>query len=275
MSREALYVAIVALTVFAAALTGVTGTVDFLATAAPELAGPESTAGAACGGCYVVADVAALVWYSQAFVNTATAMVSVGAGNGTRGTRTSIVSPEGQFTFSPEAGSPGGAVLSAVPYQPTINVNGAILTSPTAYNVFTAYSVTSAVLSGGVCSTVSGPRMLLPQAYTEVVPQANGRVVLDQNGEQQFIKQLGFSSCSGGGVSIVPTALVPVSSTTMTTTQSFSSNVPLAAMTVGTAPSVSNWTLSILPSHYQRLSISNCRASRPGGLRISVFEIIN
>ena len=220
-------------------MTGVSASVEFLATAtnaAPELAAAATTAAAsasACNYCYLVADVAGLVWYEGAFVNNvATAMVSVGQfSNGSQATRTSTIEDEGQFTFNPQAAASGGAALSAVPYDSTLNVNGAILTSPTAYNVFTAYSVTSAVLSNGVCSTVSGSRMVLPSAYSEILSSASGTVYLDQAGEQQFINYLGFTTCSGAGLSVVPTALVQVTSSTTTTTMTYSSGIPLAAST--------------------------------------------
>ena len=206
-----------------AALSSVTPAAQFLQSAQPELAGGASSSGApvSCGGCYVVADVAGLVWYSEVFVNTAaTAMVSVGAGsNGTQATRTSIVQNEGDFTFGPGL-APTGAALNQINYESSLTISGAVLQSPTAYNVFTAYSVTSATLSDGVCVTNSGPPIALTSAYTEVLSAANGKVVLDQNGEQQFIDFLGFKSCSAGGESIVPTALVQVTNVTATSTAS-------------------------------------------------------
>ena len=70
----------------------------------------------------------------------------------------------------------------------------------------------------------------MPSAYSEALPSANGRVTLDANGQQQFIDYLGFSTCSGGGENIQPTALIQVMNTTATQTRTFS-NVPLAAMT--------------------------------------------
>ena len=94
---------------------------------APDLAGPTTATTPSCGGCYLVADVAGLVWYSEVFINTAaTAYVSVGVGNGTSATRTSIVENEGEFTFNPAATVSGNA-LTQLNYQPTVNVGGAIL----------------------------------------------------------------------------------------------------------------------------------------------------
>ena len=195
---------------------------QFLQSAAPDLAAPVSSSSGApvsCGGCYVVADVAGLVWYSEVFINTAaTAMVSVGAAkNGTRATSTSIIQDEGAFTFGPGA-EPTGAALNQINYDSILTISGAVLQSPTAYNVFTAYSVTSATLSDGICVTDKGSAIQLSSAYTEILPSASGKVYLDQSGEQQFVDFLGFTSCSGGGESVVPTALVQVTNVTATTT---------------------------------------------------------
>lgn len=202
---------------------------DFLPSAAPDLAAPDSASSAACGGCYLVADVAGVVWYQEVFINTAaTAVVSVGVGNGTSATRTSIVQNEGQLTVGNPTTVPEGA-LTQINFQPTANIGGAELTSPTAYNVFTAYSVTSAYLSNGICVTTSGSAIPVSPAYSEILTSANGRVTLDANGQQSFIDHLGFSTCSGGGENVVATALVQVMNTTATTTSIFS-NVPLAAV---------------------------------------------
>lgn len=193
----------------------------FLQSAQPEFIGGASSTGTpvSCGACYVVANVGGLVWYSEVFINTAaTAMISVGAPkNGTRATRTSIVQNEGDFTFGPNV-APTGAALNQINYDSSITISGAVLQSPTAYNVFTAYSVTSATMSDGICVTNSGPPISLSSAYTEILSADSGRVVLDQNGEQRFIDFLGFSSCSAGGVTIVPTALVQVTNVTATST---------------------------------------------------------
>lgn len=84
-------------------------------------------------------DVAGLVWYSEVFINTAaTAVVSVGVANGSTATasRTSVIQDEGEFTFNP-VGPTENAALTQVNYDSTVNVGGAVLASPTAYNVFT------------------------------------------------------------------------------------------------------------------------------------------
>ena len=109
-------------------LAPVTASAQFLQSGpAPDLAAPTTATTSSCGGCYLIADVAGLVWYSEVFLNpAATALVSVGVGNGTRVTRTSVIQNEGEFTFNPSATVSGGA-LTQLNYQPTVNVGGAVL----------------------------------------------------------------------------------------------------------------------------------------------------
>ena len=114
--------------------------------------------------------------------------------------------------------------------------------------IMIAYSITSAYPSNGVCITTSGARIPLSSAYSEILPSANGRVTLDANGQQSFIDYLGFSSCSGGGVSIVPTALIQVTNTTTTQTSTLS-NVPLAAIASFTIAPVSLFKCPIPHCH--------------------------
>ena len=109
-------------------------------------------------------------------------------------------------------------------------------TSPTAYNVFTAYSVTSAYESAGLCVTDSGMKIDLPSAYSQILPSASGRVYLDAGGQQEFIDSLGFSTCSGGGQNIMPTALVQVTNTTATTTRTFSGILAAQSASLTIAP---------------------------------------
>ncbi len=74
--------------------------------------------------------VAGLVWYSQIFINTAaTAVVSVGIGNGTRATRTSVLQNEGAFTFNP-GGTAGPGALTQLNFESTAVVAGAQLFVP-------------------------------------------------------------------------------------------------------------------------------------------------
>ena len=108
-------------------------------------------------------------------------------------------------------------------------------TSPTAYNVYSAYSVTSAHIVSGTCVTTSGTPVILPTPYSETLASASGRVTLDPAGEMAFISYLGFSTCVGGGLIASQTALVPVANVTTTTTRTGNS-VPLAAASLSLAP---------------------------------------
>ena len=188
-----------------------------------------------CGGCYLVADVAGIVWYSEIFLNqAATAVVSVGVGNGTRATSTSIIKNQAQFTFAPSMATAMGSplALTSAHYDSTLTVAGAVLSSPTPYNVFSAYSITSAYISNGICVTTSGSAKAIYPAYTETLASANGQVTLDAAGEQGLINSLGFTGCSGGGEIISVTALVQVKNLTSTTTTTRSSVSLAAAMSL-------------------------------------------
>lgn len=70
-----------------------------------------------------------VVWYQEVFINTAaTAVVSVGVGNGTSATRTSIVQNEGQLTVGNPTTIPEGSVaLTQINFQPTAQIAGAEL----------------------------------------------------------------------------------------------------------------------------------------------------
>ncbi|KAL8856185.1 MAG: hypothetical protein Q9178_007223 [Gyalolechia marmorata] len=204
---------------------------------------PATTAGQTCGGCVIVADVAGIVWYSEVFINTAaTAFVGVGVGNnGSRVTRTSIVQNNAEFTFNPQAA--GTAAFGTAPlavtnvgYVTSTEIAGATLVSPTAYNVFTAYTYTNQQqLANGQCTTTSTV-VTLSSAYTETLATASGRVYLDLEGQRGFIDFLEFSTCTGGGENYVNTALVQVSGLTVSTTSTYS-GVALAAMSTTFAPS--------------------------------------
>ena len=69
-----------------------------------------------------------LVWYQEVFINTAaTAVVSVGIGNGTSATRTSIYQNEGQLTVGNPTDTESSLALTQINYQPSATVGGAVL----------------------------------------------------------------------------------------------------------------------------------------------------
>lgn len=91
-------------------------------TAVPAIAGPSGQP-SQCGGCYVVADVAGVVFGSQTFTQVNTAVVSIGMGaNGTNVTTTSFTAGAAPFTFDPSGLNP--AVLSLNTLGPTITISG-------------------------------------------------------------------------------------------------------------------------------------------------------
>ncbi|KAL8666416.1 MAG: hypothetical protein Q9202_001439 [Teloschistes flavicans] len=226
----------------------VTSAPALLATVGGNDQGAAPTAAADCHACVITVDVAGVVWYSEVFLNTAaTAVVSVNNGNGSRVTRTSFIVNEGQFTFNPQAGTAGYApsAVTDVAYSSVTTIGGVPLTSPTAYNVFTAYTLSSQFLANGVCSSTIYSSTL-PQAYTETLPQGGGQVTLNPAGEQEFITGfLQFSTCSNGGENVVASVLAPVSNLTATTTIS-GSGIALAAQTTMTLAPTTN-PISPLP----------------------------
>ncbi|KAL8939622.1 MAG: hypothetical protein Q9216_003264 [Gyalolechia sp. 2 TL-2023] len=203
-------------------LSLVTAPSALLATTPAALLSSSTASGQSCGGCIIVAQVDGVVWYEGVFQNNvATAVVSIGGLNGTRTTRTSINYNEETFTFNPAAGTAAfGAnpmAVTDVGFESETVIGGATLTSPTAYNLFRAYTLTSQALVNNVCSSTSFVRTL-PVAYTETLDSADGQVTLDLAGEQAFISYIGFSTCQNGGANAGGTVLAQVENLTSTTT---------------------------------------------------------
>ena len=119
--------------------------------------------------------------------------------------------------------------LTQINFESTVQISGALLSSPTAYNLFTAYSIISKTLSDAICVTSTGPRIILPTAFSEVLTSASGHVQLDQSGEQRFLNYLSFSTCSLGSDTVVPTALIRILNVTATTTTTHSNVILVAA----------------------------------------------
>lgn len=96
---------------------------------APEVQGSSSTtATSGCGGCYLVADVVGLVWYSEILKPVVgTQVVSVAVGNGTnRVTSTVFTSAEEEFTYTPGGPAPtGGSVF--INFDSTYEIAGNLL----------------------------------------------------------------------------------------------------------------------------------------------------
>ena len=115
----------------------------------------------------------------------------------------------------------------------------------------------------------------LETAYSEILSSANGRVILDANGQKQFIDFLGFSTCSGGGENISPTALVQVTNTTATESTTFTGLLAQQSVSLSIVrpPSGLKHSLVMLilmisdsslciPSHHPKCDLPICRGAR-------------
>ncbi|MCJ1252869.1 hypothetical protein MMC24_000675 [Lignoscripta atroalba] len=191
-----------------------------LPSALAQLSGITSAA-PSCGGCYVVADVAAIVFGAQALTNiAATELVSVGVGlNGSRYTSISVIANEGQFTIDPSGLVTGVFEATVVNFGgPTILVNGATLTSPTAYNVFSAYTVTVERLVNGRCVTSAAAASTVSPAVEIPIPPDADQAAFGLVAEQSFISRIGRPTCIGVGAaeSIRSTVQIIVENATVT-----------------------------------------------------------
>lgn len=120
-------------------------------------------------------------------------------------------------------------------------------TSPTAYNVISAYSVTSEYTSGDQCSTYLGTRISLSSAYSVALPTVSGRVILTDD-NQDFINFLHISTCSNGGQSVTQIPLVQVLNLTVLRTSTIASQ-PLSAAGLTLASVTSQQQISWLHSY--------------------------
>jgi len=173
---------------------------------------------AGCGGCYVIADVAQVLFGSEVVTETATQVVSAGTGrNGTTVT-TSFVQPLAPFSFDTSGLITGtsAAPAFAFPTGTVVTVNGATLTSPTAYNVFTAYTAFVLNQQGGSCQTIT-QASTLATASSYIVGTASTEIF---DAENQFIAAVGLPSCTGLAAAITTTSNIVVSQTTVTSSTS-------------------------------------------------------
>jgi hypothetical protein len=86
--------------------------------------------------------------------------------------------------------------------------------SPTAYNVFTAYTIRSKFVSEGSCVTVTNAPSTLASAYSQPITESSGKIYLNGEGQQDFIEYLGFTSCSGGGEHVIQNMILHVQNIT-------------------------------------------------------------
>ena len=149
-------------------------------------------------------------------------------------------------------------------------------TSPTAYDVVTAYSVTSTFLSNGFCTT-SSTISILPTAISTIVPSASGQLVISPEEEEYFINQLGFSSCSGAIESVTPMAHIQISNLTVSSTKFVSRVTAAAAVTTGAATSSSSTssapTSSSSPSPSASSTLSTASSTISSRCVVSFFQL--
>lgn len=86
--------------------------------------------------------------------------------------------------------------------------------SPTAYNVYKAYTIRSEYQSDGTCVKVTNPPSTLSVAFTEAIPEASGAVYFDAGGQQNFLEFLSLTGCSAGGENLTPIVVAQVQNTT-------------------------------------------------------------
>jgi len=172
-----------------------------------------------CGGCYLKADVAGVVFGG---VQTVTDIKSVSIAQSPNGTNITTITSlypgsatvtinQGEFSYNPEeTGTTAAPAINFADYndESTVLFSGAVLTSPTQYEVFTAFSVTSYTKVDGSCSPVPGPPQLLSEASKYVVSASADNAYL-LGVQSSFIAAIGLScSASGGKVNTIVQSMV-------------------------------------------------------------------
>lgn len=84
------------------------------------------------------------------------------------------------------------------------------------YIVMTAYSVTSAYLSEGVCVTTSGAPVDLPTPYSIAMPTSADNLDVQAIAASSFLDYLGFTTCGGSGEEVIPIPLTSINGTLQT-----------------------------------------------------------
>ena len=86
--------------------------------------------------------------------------------------------------------------------------------------MFTAYSITSAELVNGQCVTTSGSPVTLDPPYITPFIHTQRTLIPDSaflsSALSSFVDYLGFTSCSGGDISVEPISLIPITNATET-----------------------------------------------------------
>ena len=134
-------------------------------------------------------------------------------------------------------------------------------TSPTPYEVFSAYSVTSTTISNGQCVAVAGAPITVSPAFSVAVPSGAG-ANFAFDAENSFIRFVGLPTCSAGGANVAPTTATIVNTLTSTTTTvgPLQPITPQAVSTVAPRTSTPNF-IEVAASRFSALTASAGSAS--------------
>jgi hypothetical protein len=91
--------------------------------------------------------------------------------------------------------------------------------SPTPYDVFQAYTLTSQFVSDGSCRTVTNAPSILPSPFVQTAAQSDGAVIFNAEGEQRFLDFLSLNNCTPRGEVVAPTVVAQVQNITVETTR--------------------------------------------------------
>ena len=97
--------------------------------------------------------------------------------------------------------------------------------------VLTAYSITSAYLSDGVCFTTSGVPITIKPAYTITSPTTVPSSEFPAIAGSKFNEFLGFSNCVGSGEELFPTPIIQATNISVTPAPSASLRVDATSTT--------------------------------------------
>lgn len=151
-----------------------------------------------------------------------------------------------------------------------------IRVSPTPYNVFTAYTLTSTFISDNECVTSIYDKYILETAFTQVLSSATGVVYVNADQEQKFIDNLGLSSCTPGPLNLANTALIQVSKFT-TTVDSIGTTLQLLAVSRTLAPvSLPNFSVSTISKQFPVIWMRPLRSNRwPANFKCSYLHHVS
>jgi hypothetical protein len=90
----------------------------------PDVAGPTAAPTVACGSCFILADVAGVIFGETTATNTITLVSSIGVGSNGTNLTTSYTAGTAEFSFAPSTILGGGFTGTAFDVGPTITIPG-------------------------------------------------------------------------------------------------------------------------------------------------------